>query len=697
MRNKSDLDTMSMDDLYNNLKVYEAKIKSQSSSSSNSQNVAFGQAFSSTYANDVMFSFFVNQSNSPQLDNEDLEQIDIDDLEEMDLKWQVAMLTIRVKRFLKKTGRNLNFNSKETVGFDKTKVECYNCHIRGHFARECRAPRNQGNRNGDASRRIIPVETLTNALVVQDGIGGYDWSYQDGIGGYDLKCKPMEFKVEDRVMLKVSPWKGVVRFGKQGKLNPKYVGPFKVLAKVGAVAYKLELPQEFSRVHHMFHVSNLKKCYSNEPLAVQLDGIHIDDKLYFVEEPVEIMDQEVKQLKQSRIPIVKVRWNSRRGPEFTWEREDQFQKKYLHLFTKTAPSSKFQSISVSETQNLGFDDTLGNTTIVNDDNHISKPPSAIHHLHGEPLSIRDSLTREPAHSHISIDSQQVAMGQGSRINEDCVNESTSSEIEHSSKHKELCLHRWRLEDTVLDCEKESRKQIIQTAEAIYVLEKKCKLHASCSYEHNTQLGKELGVKYGCPMEDVITGLTIKTFKYFYPTTAPCDQATGSYLLLWGNDKRMVERPTNVALQKINFLPFCIYCFGNVMLRVVALFLTGNAPFAFLSFSLVCVAFVVIVLEAGFFMELEDVLGDHLEAINKGLWGKQCCKLHKLVEFLIEMKCILFTLSPFRANVIELWVDLAKRQYKVLKVKMKEYNKKYAKFYGYMFVKLSAIKVNCFFV
>ncbi|GKF75570.1 hypothetical protein Tco_0225014 [Tanacetum coccineum] len=113
-----------------------------------------------------------------------------------------------------------------------------------------------------------------------------------------------------------------------------YVGPFKVLEKVRSVAYKLELPQELSRVHSTFHVSNLKKCYSDEPLAVLLDGLHIDDKLYFVEEPVEIIDQEVKRLKQSRIPIVKVRWNSRRGPEFTWEREDQFQKKYLHLFTK---------------------------------------------------------------------------------------------------------------------------------------------------------------------------------------------------------------------------------------------------------------------------------------------------------------------------------------------------------------------------
>ncbi|GJX91237.1 hypothetical protein Tco_0344563 [Tanacetum coccineum] len=119
------------------------------------------------------------------------------------------------------------------------------------------------------------------------------------------------------------------------KLNPRYIGPLRVLSKVGTVAYRLELPQQLSRVHSTFHVSNLKKCLSNEPL----DEIHIDDKLHFVEEPVEIMDREVKRLKQSRIPIVKVRWNSRRGPEFTWEREDQFRKKYLHLFTKTAPST----------------------------------------------------------------------------------------------------------------------------------------------------------------------------------------------------------------------------------------------------------------------------------------------------------------------------------------------------------------------
>ncbi|GJU62783.1 putative reverse transcriptase domain-containing protein, partial [Tanacetum coccineum] len=120
----------------------------------------------------------------------------------------------------------------------------------------------------------------------------------------DVRCKPLEFQEGDRVMLKVSPWKGVFRFGKRGKLNPRYIGPFKVLAKVGTVAYRLELSQQLSKVHSMFHLSNLKKCLSDEPLAIPLDEIHIDDKLYFIEEPAEIMDREVKWLKQSRIPII---------------------------------------------------------------------------------------------------------------------------------------------------------------------------------------------------------------------------------------------------------------------------------------------------------------------------------------------------------------------------------------------------------
>ncbi|GJS51127.1 ribonuclease H-like domain-containing protein [Tanacetum coccineum] len=215
MRNKAGIDDLDIDDLYNNLKVFEADIKGSSGSSSNSQNVAFlsaedtsssnevstangvptaachnsqGQDSSSSYSDELMYSFFANQPSSPQLDDEDLEQINHDDLEKMDLKWQVSMLSIRVKRFYKKTGRKLIFNGKEPVGFDKTKVECFNCHRRGHFARECKAPRNKGNMNRDAgyrsrdnTRRIVPVETSDalvvqdNALIVQDGLG-YDWS-----------------------------------------------------------------------------------------------------------------------------------------------------------------------------------------------------------------------------------------------------------------------------------------------------------------------------------------------------------------------------------------------------------------------------------------------------------------------------------------------------------------------------------------
>nr|GFB28612.1 putative reverse transcriptase domain-containing protein [Tanacetum cinerariifolium] len=155
----------------------------------------------------------------------------------------------------------------------------------------------------------------------------------------DLKHKPIEFQVGDKVMLKVSPWKGVVRFGKRGKLNPRYVGPFKVLERIGNVAYKLDIPEELSRVHNTFHVSKLKKCHAYEPLAVPLDGLYFDDKLHFVEKLVEIVDREVKRLKRSRIPLVNVRWNSKRGPEFTWEREDQFWKKYPHLFARTASTS----------------------------------------------------------------------------------------------------------------------------------------------------------------------------------------------------------------------------------------------------------------------------------------------------------------------------------------------------------------------
>ncbi|KAI3742503.1 hypothetical protein L1987_60187 [Smallanthus sonchifolius] len=151
--------------------------------------------------------------------------------------------------------------------------------------------------------------------------------------------KPLEFQVGDLVLLKVSPWKGVIRFGKKGKLAPRYVGPFKILERIGKVAYKLELPPSLGNVHPTFHVSNLKKCLVDENLHIPLDDVRIDETMHFVEKPVEIMDREVKQLKRSRIPIVKVRWESKRGPEFTWEREDQMKLKYPHLFIYTVVSS----------------------------------------------------------------------------------------------------------------------------------------------------------------------------------------------------------------------------------------------------------------------------------------------------------------------------------------------------------------------
>nr|GEZ84425.1 putative reverse transcriptase domain-containing protein [Tanacetum cinerariifolium] len=195
--------------------------------------------------------------------------------------------------------------------------------------------------DGQSERIIQTLKDMLRACAIKFGKG---WVNHLPLKSYaDLKRKPMEFQVGDKVMLKVSRWKGVVRFGKRGKLNSRYVGPFKVLERVGDVAYKLDLLEELSRVHNTFHVSNLKRCHADETLVVPLDGLHFDNKLHFVEEPVEIVDCEVKQLKQSRIPLVKVRWNSKQGPEFTWEREDQFRKKYPHLFARTASSSSIAS------------------------------------------------------------------------------------------------------------------------------------------------------------------------------------------------------------------------------------------------------------------------------------------------------------------------------------------------------------------
>ncbi|GJY62688.1 ribonuclease H-like domain-containing protein [Tanacetum coccineum] len=173
-RNKVEIETISLDNLYNNLKIYELELKNSTNKSQNSQNVAFVSSKDTNSNNNTNVADNTAYLNSPQLAQEGLEQIDPDDLEEMDLQWEMAMLTIRARRFYKRTGRKINVNGQK-VRFDKTKVECYNCHKHGHFARECRASRNQENRGRENDRRTVTVETPTeNALVAQDGLGGHD-------------------------------------------------------------------------------------------------------------------------------------------------------------------------------------------------------------------------------------------------------------------------------------------------------------------------------------------------------------------------------------------------------------------------------------------------------------------------------------------------------------------------------------------
>nr|GEY56149.1 putative reverse transcriptase domain-containing protein [Tanacetum cinerariifolium] len=160
-------------------------------------------------------------------------------------------------------------------------------------------------------------------------------------GSWDRHLPLVEFSYNNsyHASIKAAPFEAL--YGRKCRnLSPRYIRKFKIIERIGPVAYKLELPDELCRIHNTFHVSNLKKCLTDENLIISLKEIQLEDKLYFVEEPVEIMDREVKQLKQSRISIVKFRWNSRRGPEFTWEREDFFKINYTHLFLSNQRTSK---------------------------------------------------------------------------------------------------------------------------------------------------------------------------------------------------------------------------------------------------------------------------------------------------------------------------------------------------------------------
>ncbi|GKB42174.1 hypothetical protein Tco_0887116 [Tanacetum coccineum] len=186
-RNKPDLDIMSFNDLYNNFKIVKQEVKGTASSSSSSQNMAFvtqdstasTQVSTANLSDDIVYAILASQPNGSQLVYEDLEQIHEDDIEEMDLKWQLALLSMRTGRFFHKTGRKITINGNDTARYDKSNVECFNCHKMRHFAREYRGPKNQDsrNRNQDSSRRAVNVEeTSSKAMVAIDG-AGFDWSY----------------------------------------------------------------------------------------------------------------------------------------------------------------------------------------------------------------------------------------------------------------------------------------------------------------------------------------------------------------------------------------------------------------------------------------------------------------------------------------------------------------------------------------
>ncbi|GJT63941.1 putative nucleotidyltransferase, ribonuclease H [Tanacetum coccineum] len=197
--------------------------------------------------------------------------------------------------------------------------------------------------DGQSEHTIQTLEDMLRAYVL-DFRGSWDVHlplvkfsynniYHSSVSYADKMRKPLEFSVGNYVLLKISPWKGVVRFGKKGKLAPRFVGPFEIIEKVGPVAYRLDLPEELDGLHDTFHVSNLKKCLADPTLQVPLDEIQVDAKLNFVEKPIKFLEREFKKLKRSRSSIVKVRWNSKRGPEFMCEREDQMKLKYPHLFS----------------------------------------------------------------------------------------------------------------------------------------------------------------------------------------------------------------------------------------------------------------------------------------------------------------------------------------------------------------------------
>ncbi|GKF16515.1 hypothetical protein Tco_0061433, partial [Tanacetum coccineum] len=224
---------------------------------------------------------------------------------------------------------------RDAIGFGGSYQLSIRCALfEALYGRKCRSPVLWAEIEGSSLIRLELVQEKTDKVVViKENLQATRYRQKSYANS---RRKMTEYEVGENVLLKVSPWKGVMRFKKKGKLAPRYVGPFEILGRISPVAYLLRLHEELIGVHDTFHVSNLTKCLGNANLHVPLNKIKIDKTLRFVEEPVEIIDCEVKRLNRIRIPLVKVHWDSKRGPKFTWERENYMKSKYPWLFVDRA-------------------------------------------------------------------------------------------------------------------------------------------------------------------------------------------------------------------------------------------------------------------------------------------------------------------------------------------------------------------------
>ena len=201
------------------------------------------------------------------------------------------------------------------------------------YGKQCRTPLCW---NETGERKLLGPEIIQATVDKVNVIRSKLKAAQDRQKSYaDKRRRDLEFEVEDRVFLKLSPWKGVVRFGKRGKLSPRYIGPFEIVERVGPVAYRLDLPEELSRVHNVFHISMLCKYIPDPSHVLEAPEIELRDDLSYEEQPVQILGREEKELRNKTISLVKVLWRNHLVEEATWEREDQMRSQYPHLFQDT--------------------------------------------------------------------------------------------------------------------------------------------------------------------------------------------------------------------------------------------------------------------------------------------------------------------------------------------------------------------------